>query len=44
MYSEDLDKNVIPILEDEINNYKDAFQLKDFTDMIHKFNKAELCP
>ena len=44
MYSDDLDKNLIPILEDEINNYKDAFQLKDFTDMIHKFNKAELCP
>ena len=44
MYSDDLDKNLIPILEDEINNYKDAFGLKDFTDMIHKFNKAELCP
>ena len=44
MYSSELDKNLIPILEDEINNYKDAFQLKDFTDMIHKFNKAELCP
>ena len=44
MYSSELDKNLIPILEDEINNYKDAFQLKDFTDMIHKFNEAELCP
>ena len=44
MYSSELDKNLIPILEDEINNYKDDFQLKDFTDMIHKFNKAELCP
>ena len=44
MYSSELDKNLIPILEDELNNYKDAFQLKDFTDMIHKFNEAELCP
>ena len=44
MYSADLDKNLIPILEDEINNYKDSFQLKDFTDMIGKFIVAELCP
>jgi|TARA_R100001530_G_scaffold69886_2_gene49528 DNA helicase-2/ATP-dependent DNA helicase PcrA len=44
MYSADLDKNVIPILEDEINNYKDAFHLKDYTDMITKFNDSKLCP
>ena len=44
MYSSELDKNVIPILEDEINNYKDAFGLKDFTDMIDKFIVAEMCP
>ena len=31
-------------LRDELNNYKDAFQLKDFTDMIEKFIMAELCP
>ena len=44
MYSADLDKNVIPILEDEINNYKEAFHLKDYTDMITKFNDSNLCP
>ena len=44
MYSADLDKNVIPILEEEINNYKEAFHLKDYTDMITKFNDSELCP
>jgi len=44
MYSPDLDKNLIPILEDEIKNYKESFELKDFTDMIDKFIMAELCP
>ena len=44
MYSQDLDKRLLNILFDELNNYKDAFKLKDFTDMIEKFNVAELCP
>ena len=44
MYSPDLDKRLLNILSDELNNYKDAFKLKDFTDMIEKFNVAELCP
>jgi len=44
MYSPNLDKRLLNILSDELNNYKDAFKLKDFTDMIEKFNVAELCP
>ena len=44
MYSPDLDKRLLNILSDELNNYKDAFKLKDFTDMIEKFNVAKLCP
>jgi len=47
MYSYELEKNLLHILELELNNYKESFQLKDFTDMIEKFtdpNVAELCP
>ena len=44
MYSPDLDKRLLEILSEELNNYKDSFKLKDFTDMIEKFNVAELCP
>ena len=44
MYSHELDKNVIPILENEINNYKKAYHLRDYTDMIDKFIVAEMCP
>ena len=44
MYSYELEKNLIYILRDELDNYKDSFKLKDFTDMIEKFNVAELCP
>ena len=44
MYSYELEKNLLYILRDELDNYKDSFKLKDFTDMIEKFNVAELCP
>ena len=43
-YSQDLDQNLLYILQDELNNYKESFHLKDFTDMIEKFIMAELCP
>ena len=44
MYSEDIDKHMLQILKDEVDNYKEAYKLVDFTDMIEKFNVAELCP
>jgi len=44
MYSEDLDKHQLQILKDEVDNYKYSYKLVDFTDMIEKFNVAELCP
>ena len=44
MYSPDLDKRLLNILSEELNNYKESFKLKDFTDMIERFNVAELCP
>ena len=44
MYSYELEKNLLHILEKELNNYKDSFKLYDFTDMIEKFNVAKLCP
>jgi len=44
MYSYELEKNLLYILRDELDNYKDSYKLKDFTDMIEKFNVAELCP
>ena len=44
MYSPTLDKSLLKILKDEVENYKDSFKLVDFTDMIEKFNVAELCP
>ena len=44
MYSQDLDQNLLYILRDELNNYKESFYLKDFTDMIEKFIMAEICP
>jgi len=34
MYSPDLDKRLLEILSEELDNYKDSFKLKDFTDMI----------
>ena len=44
MYSADLDKRLLPILKEEVDNYKDAFGLVDFTDMIEKFIVSGLCP
>lgn len=44
MYSEDIDKHLLQILKDEVDNYKQSFGLVDFTDMIEKFNVSELCP
>ena len=44
MYSEEIDKHQLQILKDELDNYKESFKLVDFTDMIEKFNVAELCP
>ena len=44
MYSQDIDKHLLKILKDEVDNYKKAYGLVDFTDMIEKFNVAELCP
>jgi DNA helicase-2/ATP-dependent DNA helicase PcrA len=44
MYSQDLDQNLLYILRDELDNYKKAYGLKDFTDMIEKFIVSELCP
>ena len=44
MYSYDLDKNLLFILRDELDNYKKSFYLKDYTDMIEKFIVSELCP
>jgi len=44
MYSYELDKNLLYILRDELDNYKESFYLKDYTDMIEKFIVAEICP
>ena len=44
MYSQDLDKRLLQIISDEVENYKNSFQLIDFTDMIEKFNVSKLCP
>jgi len=44
MYSYELEKNLLYILEEELNNYKNSFKLYDFTDMIEKFNMAKMCP
>ena len=44
MYSQDMDKQLLQIISDELKNYKDSYKLVDFTDMIEKFNVSELCP
>jgi DNA helicase-2/ATP-dependent DNA helicase PcrA len=44
MYSYELEKNLLYILRDELDNYKNSFKLKDFTDMIEKFNVSKMCP
>jgi len=44
MYSHELEKNLLHILSDELDNYKTSFKLHDFTDMIQQFNVSEMCP
>ena len=44
MYSYELEKNLLHILGGELDNYKESFKLKDFTDMIESFNVSKLCP
>ena len=44
MYSYELEKNLLHILNAELDNYKTSFKLRDFTDMIEQFNVSELCP
>ena len=44
MYSQDLDRNLLHILKGELDNYKKAYSLKDYTDMIENFIVSELCP
>ena len=44
MYSEDIDKHQLQIFKDEVDNYKQAYGLVYFTDMIERFNLSELCP
>ena len=44
MYSPNIDKQILNILKEELDNYKESFKLKDYTDMIERFNVAELCP
>ena len=44
MYSYELEKNLLHILGGELDNYKQSFKLKDFTDMIEAFNVSKLCP
>tara|TARA_R110000824_G_scaffold690_1_gene4306 strand:+ start:1768 stop:3249 length:1482 start_codon:yes stop_codon:yes gene_type:complete len=43
-YSQNLDKELLKILKDEVDNYKSAYGLVDYTDMIERFNVSELCP
>ena len=42
MYSQDLDRNLLHILKAELDNYKKAYSLKDYTDMIENFIVSEL--
>jgi DNA helicase-2/ATP-dependent DNA helicase PcrA len=44
MYSPNIDKQILNIFKEELDNYKESFKLKDYTDMIERFNVAELCP
>ena len=37
-------KNLLHILKAELDNYKKAYSLKDYTDMIENFIVSELCP
>jgi DNA helicase-2/ATP-dependent DNA helicase PcrA len=44
MYSQDMDKRLLQIISDEVDNYKRSYGLIDFTDMIEKFIVSGLCP
>ena len=44
MYSQEMNKQLLQIISDELHNYKNSYKLVDFTDMIEKFNVSELCP
>ena len=44
MYSQDMDKRLLQIISDEVDNYKKSYGLVDFTDMIEKFIVSGLCP
>ena len=44
MYSQDMDKRLLQIISDEVDSYKRAYGLVDFTDMIEKFIVSGLCP
>ena len=44
MYSQEMNKQLLQIISDELQNYKDSYKLVDFTDMIERFNVSELCP
>ena len=44
MYSQDMDKRLLQIISDEVDSYKQAYALIDFTDMIEKFIVSKLCP
>ena len=37
LYSDDLNYESLKIVEDELNNYKHTYQLKDYTDMVEEF-------
>ena len=39
-----MNKQLLQIISDELDNYKNSYKLVDFTDMIEKFNVSELCP
>jgi len=39
-----MNKQLLQIISDELQNYKDSYKLVDFTDMIERFNVSELCP
>ncbi len=44
LYSDHIDKRLLKILKDEVDNYKKSYKLVDFTDMIERFNESSLCP
>ena len=44
MYSQDMNKQLLQIISDELQNYKDSYKLVDFTEMIVRFNVSKLCP